>query len=182
MFRLITAIAALCILMPAAVAQTPDIAGQWYGTFNPAGTPLEISVIFQSRGGNWLGSLVLADGRDIPLKQVTATGNSISFSLDVPQAKAAFKGTLSADHTELAGEFIQDPTKFPLKLSRHPSSAARDSLPQIDLNELIAMMTSLTGPLSERPFVPPVTHPAIGYGIRTTRDPLARSEERRVVK
>jgi len=157
-----------------AVPETPDIAGPWYGIFSPGGTPIELSVIFQSRDDNWIGSLVLGDGRGIPLKDVQVTGNSVSFSLDAPQAKATFKGTLSADRRELTGEFIQDPTRFPLKLSRNSSAAAPTSVPQIDPNELIAMMTSLNGPLSERPFVPPVAHPAIRYGIRATRDPIAQ--------
>jgi hypothetical protein len=43
----------------------------------------------------------------------------------------------------------------------------------IDANELIAMMTSFSGPVSDRPFVPPVTHPAIEYGSRAPRDPVA---------
>src|SRR5262245_3065104 len=118
MFRFSVAIAALCGLGLMGAAQTPDIAGPWYGTFSPAGTPMEISVIFQSGGGSWIGSLILADGRGIPLREVNVAGNSVSFSLDVPQAKATFKGTVSADQSELAGEFMQDPTRFPLKLSR----------------------------------------------------------------
>jgi len=174
MFRVIVAIAALCTLGLMAVAETPDIAGPWYGTFSPAGTPIEISVIFQNTGDSWVGSLVLADGRAIRLKEIRPTGNSVSFSLDAPQAKASFKGALSADRSELIGEFVQDPTRFPLKLSRNPSAAIPNSLPQIDANELIAIMTSLNGPLSERPFVPPVTHPAIGYGVRPARDPIAK--------
>ena len=174
MFRVIVAIAALCTLDLMAVAETPDIGGPWYGTFSPAGTPIEISVIFQNTGDSWVGSLVLADERAIRLKEIRPTGSSVSFSLDAPQAKASFKGALSADRSELIGEFVQDPTRFPLKLSRNPSAAIPNSLPQIDANELIAMMTSLNGLLSERPFVPPVTHPAIGYGVRPARDPIAK--------
>src|SRR5215468_4483155 len=153
MFRFIVAVAALCGLGLLVVAQTSDLTGPWYGSFSPAGTPMEISVIFQRSGDNWTGSLVLADGRGIPLKEVRATGNSVSFLIDVLQAKAAFKGTLSADRSELTGEFIQDPSRFPLKLTRNSSAAITNSVPQMDPNELIAMMTSLNGPLSERPFV-----------------------------
>ncbi len=81
MVRIILAVAALCALGLLAVAQTPDIAGPWYGTFSPGGTPIEISVIFQSSGDSWVGSLVLADGRGIPLKEISATGNSVSFRI-----------------------------------------------------------------------------------------------------
>src|SRR5215467_2449584 len=174
MFRFAVGVAVLAGLGFVTVAQTPDIAGAWYGTFIPAGRPVEISVIFQSGGDNWIGSMILENGRSITLKQVKAIGDSVSFSLDAPQAKATFNGTLSPDGSELIGEFIQDPTRFPLKLSRKPSATAGDSEAQIDPNELIAMMTSLNGPLSERPFVPPVTHRAIGYGVRPARDSIAK--------
>jgi hypothetical protein len=46
-------------------------------------------------------------------------------------------------------------------------------IPAIDPNELIEMMASFSGPPSDRPFVPPVTHPAIEYGIRPPHDPVA---------
>jgi hypothetical protein len=51
---------------------------------------------------------------------------------------------------------------------------AQEGAPQIAANELIEMMTSLSGPLSERPFVPPVTHQVIGYGTRASHDPVAQ--------
>src|SRR5262245_23628152 len=54
------------------------------------------------------------------------------------------------------------------------SVLAQEGAPQIAANELIEMMTSLSGPLSERPFVPPVTHQVIGYGTRASRDPVAQ--------
>jgi hypothetical protein len=54
------------------------------------------------------------------------------------------------------------------------SVLAQQGAPQIDANELIELMTSLSGPLSERPFVPPATYPAIGYGTRASYDPVAR--------
>jgi hypothetical protein len=42
----------------------------------------------------------------------------------------------------------------------------------IDPGELLSMVTSYSGPPSERPFVPPLEHPAIGYG-RDEHDPVA---------
>ena len=40
--------------------------------------------------------------------------------------------------------------------------------------ELIAMMTPFSCPMSDRPLVPPITHPDIGYGVtRPSRDPVA---------
>jgi hypothetical protein len=46
-------------------------------------------------------------------------------------------------------------------------------LAAIDPSELLEMMTSFSGPLSDRPFVPPVTYSAIEYGMRPSHDPVA---------
>ncbi len=43
----------------------------------------------------------------------------------------------------------------------------------IDPSELLEMMTSFSGPLSDRPFVPPITYAAIEYGMRPAHDPVA---------
>ena len=43
----------------------------------------------------------------------------------------------------------------------------------IDPNELLSMMASFSGPPSERPFVPPLEHPVIGYGRNEAKDPVA---------
>ncbi|HYR43483.1 MAG TPA: hypothetical protein VER98_10700 [Terriglobia bacterium] len=48
-----------------------------------------------------------------------------------------------------------------------------ESAADIDPNELLEMMKSFSGPLSDRPFVPPTTYPAIEYGIRPPWDPVA---------
>ena len=50
---------------------------------------------------------------------------------------------------------------------------AQEASVAIDPNELISMITSYSGSLSERPFVPPLTHPAIGYATQPSRDPVA---------
>ena len=46
-------------------------------------------------------------------------------------------------------------------------------LPEIDSNELLEMMASFSEPLSDRPFVPPLPHSAIEYGMRPAHDPVA---------
>jgi hypothetical protein len=53
------------------------------------------------------------------------------------------------------------------------TALAQNNSEGIDTNELIAMITSFSGPVSERPFVPPLTHPAIGYGSGPVSDPVA---------
>jgi hypothetical protein len=53
------------------------------------------------------------------------------------------------------------------------STLAQDAPIEIDPNELIAMITSFSGSLSDRPFVPPLSHPVIGYAAQPAHDPVA---------
>jgi hypothetical protein len=173
MSRWAVIVTVVCALAIVGLAQGPPIGGMWYGTFSPNGRPSPISIVFQSHGQDWVGSLLLESGRVIALKDVTLNGDTISFALDLPQVKATFKGRLSKDQKELNGEFTQSGTTFPLSLSRN-SRAAPESSPLMDPHELLEMMTSMTAALSDRPFVPPVAYPAIGYGVREARDPIAQ--------
>jgi hypothetical protein len=163
----------MCALAIVVLAQVPSIGGMWYGTFSPNGRPTAISLVFQSHGADWVGALLLGDGRSIPLKDVTLSGDTIAFGLDLPQVEATFKGALSKDQKDLSGEFTQNGTTFPLALSRN-SKKVPEALFSIDPHELIDMMTSMPDALSDRPFVPPVDYPAIGYGVRPAHDPIAQ--------
>ena len=40
-------------------------------------------------------------------------------------------------------------------------------------DEMIELISSFSGSMSDRPFVPPLTHPSIEYGIRISHDPVA---------
>src|SRR5262249_27421797 len=104
MFRWVVIGTIVCALAIVTLAQVPPIGGMWYGTFSPNGRPTPISLVFQSHGADWVGALLLGDGRGIPLKDVTRSGDTIAFGLDLPQVKATFKGTLSKDQKELSGE------------------------------------------------------------------------------
>jgi hypothetical protein len=114
------------------------------------------------------------EGRFVPLKDVRLTGETISFAVDLPPMKGTFSGALATDHAQIAGEFTQNSGSFPLKVSRDRPKTVREARTPIDSRELIEMMTSMPGPLSERPFVPPVDYPPIGYGVRPFHDPVAR--------
>lgn len=173
MSRWVVIVTVVCALAIVSLAQGPAIGGMWYGTFSPNGRPAPISIVFQSRGPDWAGALLLADGRGIPLKDVTLRSDRITFTFDLPQVKAVFKGALSKDEKVLRGEVTQNGTTFALELGRNSRKAA-EAAPSIDPHELMAMMTSMPDALSDRPFVPPVDYPAIGYGIQPAHDPIAR--------
>src|SRR5436305_12658659 len=107
MYRLIAAILLLCTLVLGWPGEGPDIGGLWYGRFRPNGRPTEVSLLLQTRGDAWAGALLLGDSRNIPLKEVAIHNDAITFSLDLRQVTATFKGAFAADHTELRGEFTQ---------------------------------------------------------------------------
>ena len=176
MSRWVVIVTFACALAIVGLAQGPSIGGMWYGTFSPNGRPTPISIVFQTHGADWVGSLLIGDGRSIPLKDLTLSGGTIAFALDLPQVKATFRGTFSKDQEELRGEFTQNGSTFPLSVSRN-SRTAPEASPSMDPHELIETMVSMPAALSDRPFVPPAAYPAIGYGVRPARDPIAQLTE-----
>jgi len=143
MSRWVIIVTIVCALAIVSLAQVSTIAGIWYGTFSPSGRPSPVSLVFESHGADWVGSLLLADGRGIPLRDVTLSGDTITFGLELPQVKATFKGTLSTDRKDLRGEFTQNGTTSRLEVSRD-SKKIEDAMPSMDPHELIEMMTSLS--------------------------------------
>ena len=166
----------LCVLvslwLTPTLAQAPGFEGTWYGTINPPGARFDIAVNFQKNGNTWTGTLLMESGDSIPLAEIVTDANVITFSLPV-QGKVTFAGKLSGNTPEINGEFKQNNETFPFSLRRTPTAAFQGAAAAVDPNELIEMMASFSGPPSDRPFVPPVTHPAIGYGVRQARDPVA---------
>jgi hypothetical protein len=171
--RTATLVCAFALLwLATASAQAPSLEGTWYGTINPPGAQFEVAVRLQKKGEGWTGTLLLENGVSVPLNDIAIRSNSASFSINPGQEKVTFQGKLTNNGAEFNGEFKQGNSAFPFKLSRTPSAALQGAAMAIDPNELIAMMTSFSGPVSERPLVPPLTHPAIGYGIRPAQDPV----------
>lgn len=173
-FKTATILCLLCFFVALiSLAQGPTIEGNWYGSINPPGANFDIAVHFEKKGEIWTGALLVENGERFPLREIVAQLPAISFSFDPGGEKITLKGSLSGDATEISGQFTQNNSVFPFKLSRMPRGPLKDAAIAIDPNELIAMMSSFSGPPSERPFVPPLDHQAIGYGVRASRDPVA---------
>src|SRR2546428_11975555 len=111
------------LLLTTVLAQAPTFEGNWYGTISPPGAQFDIAVRLQLRGDIWTGTLLLENGTNIPLREIVPRANAISFSLDPGPQKITFKGALSDNGTELSGDFTQDTSTFPFKLSRTPTAA-----------------------------------------------------------
>jgi hypothetical protein len=163
----------LCFLVAVTgFGQAPGFEGTWYGAISPPGAKFDVAVNVQRRGEVWTGTLLLEDGTSFQLTDISVKADAITFSVSPGPTKVTFTGTLSATPS-ITGEFKQDNATFPFSLSRTPTGAFQGAAVAFDPNELISMMASFSGPASERPFVPPITHPAIEYGIRPRRDPVA---------
>jgi hypothetical protein len=154
-------------------AQVPSLEGTWYGVISPPGAEFEIVFHLQKKGSGWTGSLLLENGRTVPASNIVVEGNIIAFSLDQGPEKTTFNGVVSGNTPEISGAFTQGKSTFPFKLSRNPTAGLQGAAIAIDPDELIAMMTPFSGSMSDRPFVPPINHPDIGYGVRPARDPVA---------
>jgi hypothetical protein len=164
-----------------AQAQKPDVGGVWYGTLGPASDDFGIVVKLDTKGGGiWTGTMELAqNGKGIPLANITNEGLKISFSLAGVQGNPTFNGALSEDGLAIEGDFTQENVRLPFKLGRNPDGPAPPN-PFNDgyIRELIDQLSSFPAPLSDRPFVAPLNHPAIEYGIRPRRDPVAELNRR----
>jgi hypothetical protein len=159
-----TILALLCLSAAMTfVAQTPGFEGAWYGTITPPGAQFDIAVSFKKRVDSWTGTLLLENGTNLTVEDLVIQGATVRFTVIQGQTRAAFAAVLS--DAGIKGEIKQDNSTFPFALSRAPTRAFQGFGLAIDPNELVSMMASFTGPPSERPFVPPVTHPAIGYGV-----------------
>jgi hypothetical protein len=167
---LLCAFVSLCLIT--AFAQAPSFdGGTWYGSINPPGTRFEVAVNFQNVGG-WSGTLLMENGLSLPLREIVVQGNTISFSLDLGgQQRIRFKGERKGD--DITGEFTDQKSTFPFQLSRTATPALIGAAIGIDPKEMIEAITEFTGSLSDRPFVPPVTYPPLGYGVKPSHDPVA---------
>lgn len=165
-------------LRATASAQTTGFEGTWYGTIAPPGVQFSVAINFQKRVDAWAGTLLLEDGNSVPLSKITVAGDSIVFFVEAGRGEVEFKGKLAGAPAEFVGELKQDGSAFPFTLTRNPAGGLTGAGIAIDPDELMDEMTSFSGGMSDRPFVPPLTHAAIGYGVRpAAADPVAKLQK-----
>src|SRR5436190_20039660 len=85
-------------LIPAAVAlaQQKSPAGDWTGTIDVPGTPLEIHVSLLVREGKWQGTIDIPaqQAKGLPLDEITVAGSKIAFVIAAVPGKPSFRGEL----------------------------------------------------------------------------------------
>lgn len=147
--------ASIAVAAPA-LAQEP--VGYWQGTLSTPGGTLPLGVnIERGAGGELTGTLDSPAQRsfDIPLADIEATGNRLSFR--VPAVNGFYEAEWQADAAEWAGIWSQGPMALPLVLSagerpERAAAAARPALPadwEIPADEQIAAL--LEQRIAQRP-------------------------------
>jgi uncharacterized protein len=103
-------------------AQTLD--GDWDGALAVSALKLRFTLHIETHDGTTSGSLTSIDqgGTVLQLATVTRDGSTVSFSLVKPNA--SFQGTLSADGTSMAGNWMQNGNSLPLSFARRAAGAA----------------------------------------------------------
>lgn len=102
-------------------AAEPGIIGNWQGTVNLGGVnsvSLRIGLhITKSDAGEYAATLDSIDqgASGIPVRQTTLVGNLVH--LDLPNLRATYEGTVSADGNEISGTFTQG-AALPLTFKR----------------------------------------------------------------
>jgi CubicO group peptidase (beta-lactamase class C family) len=114
-------------LLPAAAQETappagaPDPAGEWSGTIELPGSPLEVHVeLARDDVGAWTGEIdIPAQGaRDLALDEIAVDGRSVGFRIAGIPGEPTFRGTLSEDGQEIAGDFTQGGATLAFTLRR----------------------------------------------------------------
>ena len=117
------------LLFGFAAAQTPaDLAGRWSGSIEIPGSPLEVLVTFTAEEG--LGGTIdiPAQGAEgLPLENVSADGQQISFAIQGVPGAPTFEGQLEAG--EIRGTFTQSGQEFPFTLSREAGAGVTAAEP-----------------------------------------------------
>ena len=105
-------------------------AGHWEGSIAlPSGELKVIIDLDRDAKGTWIGDLDIPDQavKDLPLSNVSVSGESVSFGLPGGQGNPVFKGKLSDDGATLSGEFSQAGSSAPFTLKR--TGEAKVSVP-----------------------------------------------------
>jgi len=113
----------------ATIQAQEEVVGRWSGTIQTPGTPLEVLVTLERRGDALAGTIdIPAQGaQDLPLENVSAEGERVSFSIRGVSGAPTFEGRLEGG--EIRGTFSQAGQAFPFTLSRAVTAGATAAEP-----------------------------------------------------
>ena len=110
-------------LMSATLCAQAGIAGNWQGTLEVGPLKLRLGIHIARNGQGELVSTVDQNVLGIPSRQTTFQGGRLH--IDIPNLRAQYDGTLSADGSEIAGTFSQGGIPGSLLLKHAELIAAR---------------------------------------------------------
>ncbi len=104
------------------VAQTnKGPAGHWEGSIKtPAGELRLLVDLDRDASGTWIGDIDIPDQmvKDLFLRNITVTGDAVTFALPAGPGDPVFKGKLSPDGSTISGELSQGGGTVPFSLKR----------------------------------------------------------------
>ena len=109
----------LVVVRHAAAAQSQSVEGFWAGTLDAGAIKLRLVMKFsRTPDGKLKGLLDSVDqgASDIPMDVVTFQNGALH--VEIKNLGAMYDGKLSADGTQITGEFMQGGAKLPLDLKR----------------------------------------------------------------
>jgi hypothetical protein len=114
-------IVALALPSLALAAEPGDVSGHWSGAILIPDAPLGVHIDFMLEEGTLKGDISVPQqkSKDLPLGDISVTDNFISFTIAGIQGAPKFTGAVSADGTQMTGDFTQGGQTFPFKLKRH---------------------------------------------------------------
>jgi hypothetical protein len=104
---------------PAKGVPGQGIEGSWQGTLSAGGASLRVILkVTKGADASYTAKLDSPDQSipDLPVDSITLSDNSVSFEVRV--VGGSYKGTLSADGSEVTGEWSQGGGSLPLTLKR----------------------------------------------------------------
>ena len=96
-------------------------AGHWEGSIKtPVGELKLIVDLDRDANGSWIGDIDIPDQlvKDLPLRNISVTGDSVNFALPAGPGDPVFKGKLSSDGPTISGELSQGGGTVPFSLKR----------------------------------------------------------------
>ena len=121
--------AAVIAALPALVQGQASIEGAWYGTLTVATARLRLGLNVAATNGSLSATLDSLDQsvKNIPVDQITVQDGAVAF--EIKAFGGTFKGTMTADGSEIAGEWTQAGQSAPLVWKRTQERAKRPQEP-----------------------------------------------------
>jgi uncharacterized protein (TIGR03435 family) len=125
-------------------AQTPDISGNWQGTYEAGKGLRTVLKISKADTGGWKAALYSIDQGSNPFPVTSLTLDKLAFAFTIKSINVTYSGTLSPDGTSITGNATQGDQTHPLNFTHvtpentwaipePPKSMPADAQPKYDV-------------------------------------------------